>query len=171
MPYYSSASLPSRRPQGQYYYPVPGSSRRELPAQFRAPRLKETDYCPICTLALPPIDPVTGSEEERERHVQVCISSVEDAGSSGGTPGSGGGMGEMRGRRYTGGARMVVWRAKEKDTWVAGSDGEEEEGEKGKREKAECVICFEEFEEGDVIARLECLCRYHKVCFWFLGLG
>lgn len=33
-----------------------------------------------------------------------------------------------------------------------------------KREKAECVICFEEFEEGDIIARLECLCRYHKVC-------
>lgn len=51
---------------------------------------------------------------------------------------------------------MVVWRAAEKDTWVHG-------------EKAECVICFEEFEEGDVIARLECLCRYHKVCFLSFG--
>lgn len=38
-----------------------------------------------------------------------------------------------------------------------------------RREKAECVICFEEFEEGDIIARLECLCRYHKKCIraWF----
>lgn len=110
-----------------------------------------------------------GSEEERERHVQGCISSVEDgAGTPGGTPGS------ERGRRYTGGARMVVWTAKEGDTWVAGGEDEdEEEGEgmegveKRRREKAECVICFEEFEEGDVIARLECLCRYHKVCFFF----
>lgn len=31
------------------------------------------------------------------------------------------------------------------------------------RKKAECVICFEEFEIGGEIARLECLCRYHKV--------
>lgn len=44
-----------------------------------------------------------------------------------------------------------MWRATEKDCLV------------GTGEKAECVICFEEFEEGDVIARLECLCRYHKV--------
>ena len=27
----------------------------------------------------------------------------------------------------------------------------------------ECVICFEEFVEGDKIARLECLCNYHRV--------
>lgn len=52
---------------------------------------------------------------------------------------------------------MVVWRAAEKDCWVVNDEK--------KQEKAECVICFEEFEEGDVIARLECLCRYHKVCF------
>lgn len=148
-PYYSSASLPSRRPPQQtYYYAVPGTSRRtELPSSFRAsPRLRETDYCPICTLALPPVDPVSGSEELRERHVEVCIRSVSGGSSE---PVRGGG------RRYTGGARMVVWRATEKDCWVVTEDE--------KQEKAECVICFEEFEEGDAIARLECLCRYHKV--------
>lgn len=58
---------------------------------------------------------------------------------------------------------MVVWRATEKDCWVVTEDE--------KQEKAECVICFEEFEEGDAIARLECLCRYHKVgSFLFLLL-
>lgn len=31
------------------------------------------------------------------------------------------------------------------------------------RKKAECVICFGEFEAGEVISRLDCLCRYHKV--------
>ena len=29
-------------------------------------------------------------------------------------------------------------------------------------EKGECVICLEVLEEGHVIARLPCLCIYHK---------
>jgi hypothetical protein len=78
-----------------------------------------------------------------------------------------GGVERMRpGRRYTGGGRMVVWKATEKDTWAASSEDEGEKGGGGEveKEKAECVICFEEFEVGEMIARLECLCRYHKVC-------
>ncbi|KAK9389853.1 FYVE zinc finger-domain-containing protein [Lipomyces mesembrius] len=33
----------------------------------------------------------------------------------------------------------------------------------------ECVICFEEFEKHDLVARLECLCVYHRKCIkaWF----
>ncbi len=33
----------------------------------------------------------------------------------------------------------------------------------------ECVICLEELEAGQVIARLPCLCVYHKHCIdeWF----
>ncbi|KAK2708555.1 hypothetical protein QYM36_014234 [Artemia franciscana] len=35
--------------------------------------------------------------------------------------------------------------------------------------KDECIICFEEMEEGETIARLPCLCIYHKTCIdkWF----
>lgn len=35
--------------------------------------------------------------------------------------------------------------------------------------KGECVICFEELDQGDTIARLPCLCIYHKGCIdkWF----
>jgi len=67
---------------------------------------------------------------------------------------------------------MVVWKASEKDTWASGGEADEKRAENEgdiEREKAECVICFEEFEVGDVIARLECLCRYHKKCIrmWF----
>ncbi|CAO3620216.1 unnamed protein product [Cunninghamella echinulata] len=39
---------------------------------------------------------------------------------------------------------------------------------------SECVICFEEFAEGDTVARLRCLCSYHHTCIheWFsLGKG
>ena len=33
----------------------------------------------------------------------------------------------------------------------------------------ECVICFEDFVQGETIARLPCLCIYHKHCLddWF----
>lgn len=36
-------------------------------------------------------------------------------------------------------------------------------------DKGECVICLEDLSQGDVIARLPCLCIYHKGCIdqWF----
>ncbi|XP_070536639.1 E3 ubiquitin-protein ligase ZNRF2-like isoform X2 [Ptychodera flava] len=36
-------------------------------------------------------------------------------------------------------------------------------------DSGECVICFEELQQGDTIARLPCLCIYHKSCIdsWF----
>ncbi|KAK7114362.1 E3 ubiquitin-protein ligase ZNRF2-like [Littorina saxatilis] len=36
-------------------------------------------------------------------------------------------------------------------------------------DKGECVICFDELVQGDTIARLPCLCVYHKGCIdkWF----
>lgn len=36
-------------------------------------------------------------------------------------------------------------------------------------DKGECAICLEEMNTGDVIARLPCLCIYHKACIdlWF----
>ncbi|RVD86812.1 uncharacterized protein DFL_005068 [Arthrobotrys flagrans] len=37
------------------------------------PRLKETDYCPICMAVLPPPNPVTQDESAREAHIQQCI--------------------------------------------------------------------------------------------------
>ncbi|XP_067357712.1 E3 ubiquitin-protein ligase znrf1 [Channa argus] len=37
------------------------------------------------------------------------------------------------------------------------------------RDAGECVICLEELQQGDTIARLPCLCIYHKRCIdtWF----
>jgi len=36
-------------------------------------------------------------------------------------------------------------------------------------EDSECIICMEDFEQGVEMARLECLCKYHKTCIdgWF----
>ena len=55
-----------------------------------------------------------------------------------------------RPRRPTG-TRMLVYRAGEKD--CLDEDGGAQE----------CVICFEEFEEGQEMGRLECLCKFHRV--------
>ncbi|KAF8455878.1 hypothetical protein BGX38DRAFT_113739 [Terfezia claveryi] len=198
-------------------------------SQPRAPtgpsqaKLKETDYCPICTLHLPPPHPETGDESAREAHIQDCIRSHEASSTPhgrsnnplaaasladttdplGSTPGR---MNMIEFLRQSGVAptkasgRMVVYKAREEDTWdYSSEDGkgnaqnkvsssntmaiDTSEGEvstatgtpplpstKGTcRKKAECVICFEEFEVGELIARLECLCRYHKSCIreWF----
>ncbi|XP_041740222.1 E3 ubiquitin-protein ligase znrf2 [Coregonus clupeaformis] len=37
------------------------------------------------------------------------------------------------------------------------------------KDSEECAICLDEMEQGDVIARLPCLCIYHKGCIdeWF----
>lgn len=48
-------------------------------------------------------------------------------------------------------AGMVIYSATEKD--CVGEGGE----------PVECVICFEDFEQGVGMARLECLCKFHKV--------
>ena len=53
---------------------------------------------------------------------------------------------------------MVVWQASAKDCYDPAT-----------QETVECVICFEDFEEKQEIARLECLCRYHKVGLGFMG--
>ncbi|KAK6340387.1 hypothetical protein TWF730_002146 [Orbilia blumenaviensis] len=166
------------------------------------PRLKETDYCPICMAVLPPPNPVTNDESAREAHIQQCIENAVGGHdnsrrrSPSGTPSNPASLANTtmssqppqnlstspfqdpaqiqptrheRSRRNTasnragGSGRMVVYTATEKDTFAMGNDAEAD------GQKAECVICFEEFEAGDVIARLECFCRYHKKCItdWF----
>lgn len=47
---------------------------------------------------------------------------------------------------------MLEYFASEKDCRREDGNGEEE-----------CIICFEIFAIGDVLGRLECLCKFHKV--------
>ncbi|TGZ80645.1 hypothetical protein EX30DRAFT_341300 [Ascodesmis nigricans] len=111
------------------------------------PPLAEEDYCPICHLALPYI--TDNSERAREAHIESCILTATASPTHNTSRSAPSGAGR-RPRGYTNAGRMVVWKATERD-------------------EAECVICFEEFEVGQEVARLECLCRYHKKCIkdWF----
>jgi len=52
---------------------------------------------------------------------------------------------------------MLPFMATEKD--CVGEDGDTQE----------CTICMEEYEVGAALARLECLCKFHRACIveWF----
>ena len=151
------------------------------------PQLREEDECPVCHHALPPKGP-NGSEVEREAHVEACIAThfsssgprapqlpasaaiAAAVAASAATPSQAAGSRPFSvGHRDSGGSSdapsssfhqrtrmsgMFVYHASEKD--CVGQDGEGTQ---------ECVICFEEFAVGDEMGRLECLCKFHKVCY------
>ncbi|KUL81379.1 hypothetical protein ZTR_09629 [Talaromyces verruculosus] len=104
----------------------------------------ERDICPICSTQLPPRRS-DGNEDEREAHIRDCI-----ARSSGSSPG----MGSPQSSHLL---RMLSFTATEKDCLSEDSTPQE------------CIICMEEYEVGDKLARLECLCKFHKSCIvgWF----
>ncbi|EED19071.1 E3 ubiquitin-protein ligase PIB1, putative [Talaromyces stipitatus ATCC 10500] len=120
------------------------------PDRFRASRpphraqIDERDICPICSTQLPPRGS-DGNENEREAHIRDCI-----ARSSGSSPGAGSPQPQHL-------LRMLSFTATEKD--CLSEDGTPQE----------CSICMEEYEVGDKLARLECLCKFHKSCIvgWF----
>ncbi|RVX69569.1 hypothetical protein B0A52_06633 [Exophiala mesophila] len=108
----------------------------------RRVRLAEEDICPICRRALPPRGP-NGDESAREAHIVDCIRARDP-----GYQGEGGAGGGSSGTRI----HMLPFTATEKD--CVGEDGTTQE----------CSICMVEYDVGDELARLECLCKFHKDC-------
>lgn len=137
-----SSSYPSRHSSISN---VASSSRqRPLPP---APQIAEEDECPICHRELPSRS-LANFEELREAHITSCITSH----STYGTPRGGEGDELPPPPRRTG---MYTYPATEKDCI----------------DEAECTICLEEFTVGVPMARLECLCRFHRACIsaWFVN--
>lgn len=123
------------------------SRQRDLPP---TPQIAEEDECPICHRELPPRT-LPNFEAARESHINTCIQSHSTYGSP--RPGAGGETGEPAAApRRTG---MYTYPATEKDCV----------------DDAECTICLEEFTVGIQMARLECLCRFHRSCIqaWFVN--
>ena len=152
--------------------PIPGSSSSpQRPPRERRRQVREEDECPVCGIELPPGDSV------REAHVQSCVSSrfstppshpppVPNLGpipptnphdpnlpSSMSSPTNSNPAAVARARAMSYRSRGIFpYIATEKDC----VDGE------GKEQ--ECTICMEEFEAGEEMGRLECLCKFHRKC-------
>lgn len=123
-----------------------GRSERPRPSQnpfvmSARPRLAESDICPICRRALPQRGP-DGDESAREAHIVDCLRARDPTYHGEGSPG---GPSHTR-------IHMLPFIATEKD--CVGHDGSSQE----------CSICMVEYDVGDELARLECLCKFHKEC-------
>lgn len=77
-----------------------------------------------------------------------------------GTPQRSGSI-RTRPRGHTHQQRMLVYHATEKDCFDGAGNAQE------------CIICFEDFEVGEEMGRLECLCRFHRKCIrgWWESAG
>ncbi|OAQ99204.1 hypothetical protein LLEC1_02268 [Akanthomyces lecanii] len=122
------------------------SRHRALPP---TPQIAEEDECPVCHRELP-VTTLPGFEVLREQHITACIQSHSTYGSP--APGIGVAATPPPVPRRSG---MYTYAATEKDCV----------------DDAECTICLEEFAVGVPMARLECLCRFHRACIaaWFVN--
>ncbi|KAH8675542.1 FYVE zinc finger-domain-containing protein [Xylariales sp. PMI_506] len=124
---------------------------RPLPPPPQPPQIPEEDECPVCHYELPSRS-LPEFEKLREEHITACIIEHSTYSPQPTTPGEAGlrGTPPPRTARRTG---MFPYVATEKDCV----------------DSAECTICLEEYEAGDKMARLECLCRFHHHCIsgWF----
>ncbi|KAJ5730893.1 uncharacterized protein N7483_005401 [Penicillium malachiteum] len=129
-----------------------------IAASPRRSTVSEQDLCPICGRRFPEISNEQPLEA-REAHIRQCI---ENYGAPVATT-----TASTSTRRGLAPpppppptppvARMLEFTATEKD--CIGEDAG----------AAECPICLVEYEVGDVLIRLECLCKFHKHCIlgWF----
>ena len=141
-----SSSYPTRF--GSFGFASSSSRRRELPP---TPQIAEEDECPVCHRELPS-RALPNFEGLRENHITACVTEHSQYGSPAGGATSGQRDGHTVAPRRTG---MYSYAATEKDCI----------------DDAECTICLEEFMVGVPMARLECLCRFHKDCIsaWFVN--
>ncbi|KAI0186013.1 FYVE zinc finger-domain-containing protein [Xylaria flabelliformis] len=172
--YYSQSSVPHRRVSSAHIYPphithfgrLHGSSSSGFVPSFSGlnrplprtptpePEIPEEDVCPVCHRELPSRS-LSNCEALREAHINNCITSHSnyrgDQAVSAITTGNHGTPPPRTTRR----TRMFPYVATEKD--CVGD--------------VECTICLEEFKVGDLMARLECFCRFHRSCIdsWFVN--
>jgi hypothetical protein len=136
---------------------APSSSNNRMLPPGPQPRrqIAEEDECPVCHRELPSRS-LPDFEAQREAHITSCITDHSIFGrtptGTGVASGSPGIPSPAARPRRTG---MFPYKATEKDCV----------------DLAECTICLEEFEVGVDMARLECLCRFHRRCInaWFEG--
>ena len=123
------------------------SSASSRPSIEHRIRLHERDICPICHRALPALG-TEGDESAREAHIVACLASRDQASVQAASLWSEAMGGFLPPQRL----HVLPFVASEKDCLA--EDGNAHE----------CSICMDEYNVGDQLARLECLCKFHKHC-------
>jgi len=164
-------TAPMQRPTPSTSQTQPNMPTAQPQQQQRRRRdVKEEDECPVCGIELPPGDAV------REEHVAACVTSrfstppppstmapamptsihdpnLPSSSTPPATMNNNTAAAQARARAASYRSRGIFpYVATEKDCL----DGEGRE--------QECTICMEEFQPGDEMGRLECLCKFHKGC-------
>ncbi|KAL1837533.1 hypothetical protein VTJ49DRAFT_3678 [Mycothermus thermophilus] len=127
--------------------PSSSSTHRRYHAPPPRPQIPEEDECPVCHRELPPRT-LANFESLRESHIASCIASHSRYGGPSRTAGQDGDDADSLTPVLPRRTGMFPYKATEKDCV----------------DSAECSICLEEFEVGVAMARLECLCRFHRAC-------
>lgn len=156
--------------------PVPGSSSspQHCVPRERRRQVREEDECPVCGIELPPGDAV------REAHVQSCVSSRFSTPPS--HPAAAPNLGPIpptnshdpnlpsslssptattnSNPAAVARSRAMSYRSRGIFPYIA----TEKDCVDGEGREQECTICMEEFEAGEEMGRLECLCKFHRKC-------
>lgn len=167
-------TAPSNRTQA-----TPGTETPTGPPQRRR-QVREEDECPVCGIELPPGDAV------RESHIQTCVSSRFSTPPSHPSPAPG--LGPIpptnshdpnlpssstppanQDAAANARARAMSYRSRGIFPYVA----TEKDCMDGEGREQECTICMEEFQPGEEMGRLECLCKFHRKCIrdWWMIKG
>lgn len=158
-------------PTNRAQQPVPGSSSSPHTPVPRRRQVKEEDECPVCGIEMPPGDAV------REAHIQTCVSSRFSTPPSQPAPASNLGpvpptnprdpnlpssLGASTTPDATANARAraMSYRSRGIFPYIA----TEKDCMDGDGREQECTICMEEFQAGEEMGRLECLCKFHRKC-------
>ncbi|KAG5952380.1 hypothetical protein E4U53_000997 [Claviceps sorghi] len=138
----------SRNSHASFGYDNAASSSRQR-ALPPPPPIAEEDECPVCHHELPSRS-LLNFESLREAHINACVQAHSTYGSPRRPQGE-----EAAPAAPPRRSGMYAYLATEKDCV----------------DDAECTICLEEFIVGIPMARLECLCRFHKSCIsaWFVN--
>ncbi len=138
-------------------------------AHTTSPVIDEESLCPVCGKVLYHL-----SVTDKESHIDKCLTKLNNDQPTQSPP-------WMRNRMvtYTLDGPLKVKRShNHSNSLTEKSQGAEsiysvETTSSRSTTSNECVICFEEFEKGDKVARLECLCVYHHDCIktWFSRKG
>jgi hypothetical protein len=160
--------------------PIPGSSSSpQRPPRERRRQVAEEDECPVCGIELPP------GETIREAHVQSCVSSRFSTPPSHPSaapppmnvpsnlgpipptnphdpnlPSSLNSPTTNANPAAVARSRAMSYRSRGIFPYIA----TEKDCVDGEGREQECTICMEEFEAGEEMGRLECLCKFHRKC-------